>query len=239
MVGGCALNVLLNTSIAESEIFEGIYISPVSGDNGQSLGAILFHNPSIVCDYPFLGRGYGDVDEVPKMLVQDLLDHKIIAWYQGRSEIGARALGHRSFIGLPDSQDMKIKLSQVIKKREPYRPVAPMILTESFSDFFDSQHLSPFMTYAPRAKEITKRKAPAIVHNDGTARVQTLASEQNKILHTMLTEVGEITGVPILMNSSFNVSNTPIVDTPDDAISSFFASEADVLYLNGERYAKR
>ena len=239
MVGGCALNVLLNTSIAESGLFKEIYISPVSGDNGQSLGAILFHNPNMVCDYPFLGRGYGDVDEVPKMLVQDLLDHKIVAWYQGRSEIGARALGHRSFIGLPDSQDMKIKLSQVIKKREPYRPVAPIIPTESLSDFFDSHNLSPFMTYAPRARELTKRKAPAIVHSDGTARVQTLASEQNKILHATLTEVGKITGVPILMNSSFNISNTPIVDTPDDAISSFFASEADVLYLNGERYATR
>ncbi len=239
LVGGCSLNVLLNSAIVDSRLFQRIYVSPISGDGGQSLGAILFHHPNIDCAYPYLGQGFGDLDEVPQRLIEDLLQHKIVAWYQGRSEIGARALGHRSLFGLPDSHEMKIKISELVKRREPYRPVAPILPSESFFDFFDSANLSPFMTYAPRAKEITNQKAPAIVHIDGTSRVQTLASQDNEVLHTILRQIGEETGVPILMNTSFNIGNEPIVDTPDDALSSFISSEADVLYINGQRYARK
>jgi len=238
LVGGCSLNVMLNTAVINSKLFKKVYVSPVSGDCGQSLGAILFHHPDISCIYPYLGRGFGDLDEIPPSLVSDLLNHKIIAWYQGRSEIGARALGHRSFIGLPNSHEMKLKISQLVKKREPYRPVAPIVPSERLSDFFESSELSPFMTSAPKAKEITKQKAPAIVHYDGTSRVQTLSVQDNELLHNVLCQIGENTGIPILMNTSFNIANEPIVDTPNSAMRSFIGSEADVLYINGERYAK-
>ena len=119
LVGGCALNVLLNSAIAESGLFRRIYITPISGDGGQSLGAILFHNPHIRCDYPYLGRGWGEINNNSEMLIRDLLSHKIVAWFQGRSEIGARSLGHRSFLGLPDSISMRKRLSEKVKKREP------------------------------------------------------------------------------------------------------------------------
>ncbi len=239
LVGGCALNVVLNTKLLESGAFKNVYISPVSGDPGQSLGAILFYNPKIKCNYPFLGRGFGDLYHVPEQLVQDLLDHKIIAWYQGRSEAGARALGHRSFIGLADSLEMRDKLSQKVKKREPYRPVASIVASEFTEKFFDFESGgSPYMTFSPKVKEITKKLAPAIVHFDGTSRVQTMSDNDNHVLHKVLLEIGNITGVPILMNSSFNVMDEPIVDTPEDAFRNFFNSEADLLYINGKRYEK-
>jgi carbamoyltransferase len=126
----------------------------------------------------------------------------------------------------------------LVKKREPYRPVAPIVPSERLFDFFDSSDLSPFMTYAPKAKEITKQKAPAIVHYDGTSRVQTLSSHDNEVLHNVICQIGENTGIPILMNTSFNIANEPIVDTPNSAMKSLIGSEADILYINGKRYAK-
>jgi carbamoyltransferase len=236
MVGGCALNVLLNTALVQSNLFRKVYVSPVSGDGGQSLGALLFHHPYLACDYPFLGTSYGEVEDIPNKLIDDLLQHKIIAWYQGRSEIGARALGHRSFLGLPDSKEMKVKLNEHIKGREAYRPIAPIVSLEDVGEFFDSEKKSPFMTYALKAKENTKRYAPAIVHYDNTSRVQTLDSASNPILHAVLKQIGELTGVPILMNTSFNIASSPIVNTPSDAMQDFIKSKADVLYINGERY---
>ena len=239
MVGGCALNVVLNSKIAEKKCFEQIYVPPVSSDAGQSIGAILFNNPKIKCNYPFLGRGFGDIVNIPDNLIDDLLHHKIIAWYQGRSESGPRALGHRSFLGLPDSLKMKKKLSQNIKRREPFRPVAPIVAKEFLSKFFETEQESPFMTFSPKAKPITKKIAPAIVHIDGTSRIQSLKQKDNPVLHSVLLEIGKKTGAPILMNSSLNVMGEPIVDTPDDAFKNFYNCNADVLYINGERYTKR
>ena len=239
LVGGCALNVVLNSKLLESGHFDEVYTSPVSGDPGQSLGAILYHNPSIKCSYPFLGRGFGDCEKVPDRLLEDFLSHKIIAWYQGRSEAGARALGHRSFLGLADSIEMRNRLSIQIKKREPYRPVASIIASEFTEKFFDfKEGGSPFMTFSPKIKPITKKLAPAIVHFDDTSRVQTLTKEENPVLHQILLLIGENTGAPIIMNSSFNVANEPIIDTPEDAFRNFFNSDCDVLYINGVRYEK-
>lgn len=238
LVGGCALNVLLNSAIVDLGLFENVYVTPVSGDGGQSLGALLFNNPELKCDYPYLGRAYGDVERVPEGLIEDLLNQKIVSWYQGRSEVGARALGHRSFLGIPVSEEMKFKLSQRVKKREPYRPIAPIIAEEYAGQFFETQSASPYMTFAPRARRITNAKAPAIVHFDGTSRIQTLSAADNPILHRVLLRIGDSTGAPILMNSSFNVAGEPIVDTPEHALANFAASESEVLYINGERYEK-
>lgn len=239
LTGGCALNVNLNSRIMESGLFKNIYISPISSDCGQSLGAILYCFPNIKVDYPFLGRGFGNIKTVPDQVIQDLLDHKIIAWYQGRSEVGPRSLGHRSFIGLPDSVAMKKRLSEEVKKREPYRPVSPIVLKEDVNNFFNFQGNSPFMTFAPKAKPITKKIATAIVHYDGTSRIQTILKKENPILHKILTELKNREKAPILMNSSFNIAGEPIVDTPEDALKSFKKSNADVLYINGERFFKK
>lgn len=239
LTGGCAYNVNLNTRLQDSELFDKIFVSPVSGDCGQSLGALLFHNPQLNCEYPYLGRSFGEVsnvDKVVKEVVRDLVNHKIVAWYQGRSEVGARALGHRSFLGIPDSTEMRDRLSIEIKKREPYRPVAPIIIADEVSVWFETTTLSPYMTFAPKATDCTRKKAPAIVHADNTSRLQIVSLISNPVMYQILTGIKEITKVPILMNTSLNVAAEPIVDTPEDAYKIFKKSGADVLYINGERY---
>lgn len=238
LVGGCALNVLLNSKVQDLGIFNQVITTPISSDSGQSLGAIMFRYPKLKCTYPFLGRGFGDTDKVPDGLLEDLISEKIVAWYQGRSEIGPRALGHRSFIALPNSLEMKNKLSVDVKRREMYRPVAPMVTEEDVNVYFNETYPSPYMTYSPTVKEITKEKAPAIVHFDNTSRVQTVSKTDNPIMHKILKMVENETGVPILMNSSLNVAGEPIVDSIEDAFRNFHNSQADVLYVNGRRYVK-
>lgn len=238
LVGGCALNVNLNTSIVETGMFDNIYIPPIASDCGQSLGAILHLYPKIKVSYPFLGRGFGEVDVLPSQIIDDLLSRKIIAWYQGRSEIGPRALGHRSFIGLPGSMEMKVQLSEKVKGREPYRPVSPTVLMHEVEKYFDFNSHSDYMTFSPLAKDITKEKAPAVVHRDNSSRIQTLSRSDNPVLAMILEGLLSRGEPPIIMNTSFNVMGQPIVDTPDDALSTFKDCSADVLYINGNRYTK-
>ena len=237
LCGGCALNVNLNSFLSDSNIFDKIYISPLSTDCGQSLGSILYHEASVECSYPFLGRGFGDVEELPPLLIDDLLHGKLIGWYQGRSEVGPRALGHRSILGLPSTLEMRNRLNS-IKGREPYRPIAPIIPQQYLHQFFNTHTPSPYMTFAPQVADITKQKAPAVVHFDGTSRVQTIDQQDNPILHEVCIKIGELTDAPILMNSSFNLNGEAIVDTPEDALLCFARSQIDVLYLNGERFTK-
>jgi len=245
LTGGCALNITLNSRLIESDLYQGVYVSPISSDCGQSLGAVLFKYPGIICEYPYLGREFNPygpddskIDCDISQLVADLVSGKIVAWYQGRSEIGPRALGHRSFIGLPNSIEMRDRLSIKVKHREPYRPVAAIILAEDEHEFFESKGDFRYMTFVAKAKEVTQRCAPAIVHYDGTTRLQTLGQSDNPLLYRCLKELKKRTGVPIIMNSSFNVAGYPIVDTPEDAMINFNESEADVLYLNGLRIQK-
>ncbi|MCT4574831.1 MAG: carbamoyl transferase NodU family protein [Alphaproteobacteria bacterium] len=240
ITGGCALNIILNSKLIDDKIYDNIYVSPISSDCGQSLGGLLFNYPNIICEYPFLGRGYGEIDEVfnYKQIVSDLIEGNIIAWYQGRSEIGPRSLGHRSFIGLPSSINMHDKLSVKVKKREKYRPVAAIVPLEMCSDYFYQDYESPFMTMCYKAKPITKSLAPAIVHVDGTCRVQTLRYEENPFIYNILLILKEKGEVPMIMNSSLNVDGEPIVDTIDDVKKTFKNSKADVLYINGKRFIK-
>lgn len=236
MSGGCSLNISLNSKLLDDNIFNNVYVSPVSTDGGQSLGAILYRYPNIKVKYPFLGRGKEEINNYDEQIIEDLLNHKVIAWFQGRSEIGARALGHRSFIGIPDSIEMRVKISEKIKKREPYRPVAAMIPEEYVADYFEQEYSSPYMTFCAKAKEITKIEAPAVVHFDGTTRVQTVSKENNPIIYDILMKLKENKKAPILMNTSLNVASEPIVDTPADAINTYSLSAADELYIDGEKY---
>ncbi len=190
LVGGCALNITLNSKLIDEKIFDNVYVSPISTDSGQSLGAILYHYPNIKCNYPYLGRGFeSNVIYDKNEIIEDLLSNKIIAWYQGRSEIGARALGHRSFIGIPNSVEMRKKISEEIKGREPYRPVAAIIPRIFVNKYFYQNYDSPYMTFCASAKDITKKLAPAIVHYDGTTRVQTLEKNDNPILYDIMLEL--------------------------------------------------
>ena len=236
MSGGCSLNISLNSKLLDENIFDRVYVSPISTDGGQSLGAILYRHPSIKVNYPFLGRSKDEIDDYDEQVIEDILNHKIIAWFQGRSEIGARALGHRSFIGIPDSIDMRVKISEKVKKREPYRPVAAMIPEEYISDYFEQNYSSPYMTFCAKARQITREKAPAIVHFDGTTRVQTVSKKDNPIIYDILIKLKDSGKIPILMNTSFNVAGEPIVDTQEDAIKTYKLSGADELYIDGARY---
>lgn len=236
LVGGCALNISLNSKLLDEKIYKNVYVSPISTDSGQSIGAILYHNPKIKCNYPYLGRGKESNILYDKEIIDDLLNEKIVAWYQGRSEIGARALGHRSFIGIPTSEKMRKKISEKVKGREPYRPVAAIIPLEEVNNYFYQDYNSPYMTFCAKAKKITKEKAPAIVHKDGTTRVQTITKADNPIMYEILLQLKEKTGVPIIMNTSLNVMGDPISDTIDDAIETFKKSKADYLYINGSKY---
>ena len=236
LVGGCALNITLNSKLIDDGIYDNVYVSPISSDAGQAVGALLYNNPKLKCDYPFLGYGKESNYFYDENIINDLLEGKIVAWYQGKSEIGARALGHRSFIGIPTSEEMRVKISEKVKGREPYRPVACIVPYEEVNNYFEQNYESPYMTFCSQAKSITKKMAPAIVHYDGTTRVQTLRKEENPILYDIILKLKEKIGVPILMNTSLNVMGDPICDTVEDAIETYEKSKADCLYINGVKY---
>jgi carbamoyltransferase len=237
LTGGCALNVILNSAIAESGMFEHVVVGPASSDSGQSLGALLWRNPDLTMKLPFLGRGGPDLDECPTTFVDDLLSGRIVGWFEGRSEIGPRALGHRSILCLPFPASQKDRLNQ-LKGREPYRPIAPMIRESDLTRFYHTTTPSPYMTFAPHATWETQMKAPAIVHYDGTSRLQTIRVETHRALHQALDALEEAIGIPILCNTSFNFAGEPIVDTAEDAHRSFANSNLDVLYIDGERIVR-
>jgi carbamoyltransferase len=232
--GGCALNVKLNEVLATSDLFARVFTPPNPGDDGQSMGALL-HRLSVRCDYPYLGRSFGEMTEVHPRAVDDLVKGRLVMWFNGRSEIGPRALGHRSILGIPASIGARVALSEQVKRREWYRPVAGVVLEEEAHRWFDLEGASPFMLRAVPVRDITWERAPAIVHIDGTCRVQTVSRAQDSVMYDLLVQVGQATGVPVLMNTSMNLPGEPIVDTPEDAMTAFIQLGADVLYLNGDR----
>jgi len=237
LTGGCALNVVLNSAIVDSGLFDNVVVGPASSDTGQSLGALLWRDRSLVATGPFLGRGEASLDSCPTELVDDLLAGRLVGWFEGRSEIGPRALGHRSILTLPFPHQQRDRLNK-LKGREPYRPVAPMIRLRDLDRFFATRTPSPYMSFAPRAHLTTRELAPAIVHRDGTSRLQTVTQNTHPALHAALDILDSVAGVPILCNTSFNFDGEPMVDTPDDARKSFDGSGLDVLYINGERLAR-
>jgi len=250
IVGGCALNVDLNTALHDKGWFKGgVYNVPNSHDGGQAVGGLLYHYPHVArIKYPFIGRkfpgfdiyGEGEIEGVPEQVVEavvnDLIKGEVIAWYDGREENGPRALGHRSLIGLPINNKMKHLISVIIKKREPWRPVAPIVLAEELTRWFETTQMSPYMTTAPKARQETIALCPAIIHEDGTSRVQTLAHQDNPILHTIIRVMADKTGLPpIIMNTSFNEANDTIVSDPLNAIKQAKKMGVQILYINGMR----
>ena len=236
LCGGCALNIGLNEAVRRSGWFENTYVPCVPNDSGQSLGAILFNYPSIRCEYPYLGRSFGSITAFdPEAVIADLLSGHIVAWYQGASEIGPRALGHRSFLGLPFPEGMRERLSVEVKRREPFRPVSPVAEGESAASWFDLTGSSRYMSFSTRARSDRTAIIPAVVHVDGSVRVQTLSRSDNPELHSVLVGLRARGYPPILMNSSLNSPGEPMADTPEDAIGVYQRSGVDVLYVNGDR----
>ena len=234
--GGCALNIQLNERIRRSRMFEHVYVPPVANDSGQSLGAVLSHDPTIACDYPFLGRTSGRSCDAPyKLVTDDLLAGRVVAFCEGRAEIGPRALGNRSLFALPNSMDMHQRLSVEVKGREAYRPLAPTVLEDQASVWFDIDVPSPYMTFAPQTRAAAKSHIPAAIHIDGSARIQTVARHDGRSLSRILEELERRGHPPIVLNSSFNLSREAMVDSYDDAVRVYRTCGADILYLNGVR----
>jgi carbamoyltransferase len=155
----------------------------------------------------------------------------VIGWYQGRMEWGPRALGNRSVLADPRRAEMKNVINSKVKFREPYRPFAPSVLEEDVEDYFHFSGVSPYMTFVCRVRDDRKDKVPAVTHVDGTARIQTVSRRHNPRYWSLLNEFKTLTGVPILLNTSFNVKGEPIVCTPDDAVRCFLKTDIDYLVL--------
>lgn len=254
MAGGVALNCVLNARIRDKGPFKNVWVQPASGDAGTSLGAAIWidvnEHKAIHKNYEmphaYWGPDYSDeeiekflqwakvpyrklkniAEETADILVQD----KIIGWFQGRMEFGPRALGSRSILASPINASMQARLNEV-KDREDFRPVAPVVLEEDAPQWFENASYSPFMLFVHDVKEDKAGKIPAVRHVDGTARIQTVNKEQHQKYYELLKAFKEKTGVPVLVNTSFNTLGKPIVCTPRDAVECFWSSPFDALVI--------
>jgi carbamoyltransferase len=159
-----------------------------------------------------------------------IAEGKIVGWFQGRMEFGPRALGNRSILADPRRQDMKDILNSRIKFREPFRPFCPSVLAECVGEYFETDYPSPFMVMAYRIRPEQRLRIPAVTHGDGTGRLQTVERDTNPLYWKLIRAFGDVTGVPVLLNTSFN-ENEPIVHTPAQAIDCFLRTRMDVLSI--------
>ena len=255
MAGGVALNCVLNAVIRDYSNFRNIWVQPASGDAGTALGAALWvdaqlrkdEKKSFTMDHCYWGPEYTDeevekflkwtkvpyrkLENVAKETAEILAQDKIIGWFQGRMEFGPRALGSRSILASPIHAEMQSKLNE-IKDREDFRPVAPVVLESDAPEWFENGSYSPFMLFVYCVRSDKADKIPAVRHVDGTARIQTVNEQQHPQYYSLLKEFKKITGVPVLVNTSFNTRGEPIVCTPRDAIECFWTSPFDALVIN-------
>ncbi len=256
LAGGLFLNCVANNRILEETPFKEIFIQPAAGDSGGALGAACYVYSSIlknprnhIMTDAYLGPDFNG-DQIRRTLVNQKLDFKelndnelfehianilaqdkIVGWFQGRMEFGPRALGNRSILANPRNPDMRELLNSRVKKREPFRPYAPVVLEERAGEFFELKNLSPFMLLSPRVKDDKKKIIPAVTHVDGSARAQTVNKNTNPRLWRLIKEFENITGIPIIINTSFNLKGEPIVCSPQDAVDAFLKSQMDCLVL--------
>jgi carbamoyltransferase len=219
------------------------------------LNAVLGQPREFVHDDPFVGTSYGDVeigriiegcglqaewvDDVEHVAAGLLARGRMIGWFQGRMEFGPRSLGGRSILANPMRSDAKEVLNARVKHREAFRPFAPACPVERMSEFFESSIQSPFMAMACPVRPEKRHLLPATTHIDGSARLQTVTASQHPRFHGLLTRFGRLTGVPVLLNTSFNVMGAPIVESPIDAIRCFFSTGLDDLILGSHVIHKR
>lgn len=256
IAGGVALNCLANRVILDESGFNNMFIQPASSDTGIPLGCALY-GCHVLRKMPrkffmkdaFLGKEYSD-NEISRALknyggtscarskdvfhraAAELAKGKIIGWFQGKSELGPRALGHRSILADPRDPKMKEKLNRHVKHREPFRPYAPAVLEEYAAEYFDLPVQSPFMLLSARVREEKKNSIPAVTHVDGTARVQTVNKKDNPGLYDIIQEFYRITSVPLILNTSFNTVGVPIVETPENALNCFLKTGMDILIMD-------
>lgn len=264
LTGGCALNSSWNGKILERIPFKNLYVFFAPGDDGNAVGAALLEyykdNPiqsapaQIVL--PYLGerisqdaleslQKFGNMrSTLPKRksihirAAELIAEGKIVGWIQGRAEFGPRALGNRSILADPRDPNIKKRLNATVKQREMFRPYAPSILHEHGHEYFENYQESPYMERALCFREEVKKKVPGVVHVDGTGRLQTVKRDWNEKFYNLITAFKEITGIPLVLNTSFNVMGKPIVHSVEDAIAVFFTTGLDALVIENQLFEK-
>jgi carbamoyltransferase len=252
--GGVALNCVANGRLLKQTQFEQIYVQPAAYDAGAAVGAAFYiHNGLLgnkrdfVMDHAFWGPEYSHdeieaflkLSKVPYRKVKNpsaeaarlLAKGRIVGWFQGRMEFGPRALGKRSI--LADARDPKMKdvVNDVVKHRESFRPFAPSILAEKVSEYFDFSYPSPFMLLVYNVLPDKRDVIPSVTHVDGTGRVHTVEKATDPLYYNLIAEFEKLTGVPVVLNTSFNVQEEPIVCTPNDALRCFYTTGIDDLVI--------
>tara|TARA_Y100001963_G_scaffold26466_1_gene36041 strand:- start:4687 stop:6327 length:1641 start_codon:yes stop_codon:yes gene_type:complete len=252
ITGGVGLNCTGNGYLANSGLLENIFIQPASSDSGTSLGAAILGGLEYGSyfqsnfNHAYWGSSYSlqeikealsrsslkfeEVDNVGEAVAELLHKDQVVCNFQGRAEIGPRALGNRSVLANPCKKENLDRINK-IKGRESWRPLAPSILEEDYFNVVDTKHHSPYMLMACQVSEEYKEKIPAVVHVDGSCRPQTVFKSTNEIYHNIILEFKKRTGIPVVLNTSFNMYYEPIVNSPDDAIKSFTELGADSLCI--------
>jgi carbamoyltransferase len=261
IAGGVGMNAVANQRLAALPEFDEVFLPPVSGDAGLAAGAALEQAnregekaPGLIYHAAW-GIDYSDAEiaksakeidadikpvDDPATVAADLISRgKIVGWFQGRMEYGARALGHRSILADPKLEEMKDRVNAVVKFREGFRPFAPSAAEEHAGEYFEKIFYAPFMTFTFDVKPDMKAKIPAVTHVDGTARVQVVRQKVEPLYHKLISEVGRRTGVPMVLNTSFNIKGQPIVENPNQAISTYFGSGLQALVIGNFLLEKR
>lgn len=261
LAGGVALNCVANGRLLRETPFENVFVQPAAGDGGCAVGNAYYgyhvlgerprdrgpSSPQRPQRHAYLGRAYpdGDVvaaleasglpyrklDQVPRIAAEVLSRSKLIGWFTGGSEFGPRALGHRSILADPRQAEMKDVLNAKVKHREGFRPFAPAVLAEHVTEYFDLTIESPYMLLVAPVRAEKRHLVPAIVHVDGTARVQTVTRAENGRYRELIEWFHRLTGTPVVLNTSFNDRGEPIVETPAQALNFFGPSQLDYLFL--------
>ena len=259
LAGGVAYNSVMNGKILPNTPFKRVFVQPAAGDSGTALGACFhihcgilngarseemtgaytgpeFSDDEISAELERSGLSFDNStdDETPKRAAKDIAAGLVVGWFQGRMEFGPRALGNRSIVVDPRRPDMKEILNERIKKREPFRPFAPSILEERTAEYFEQTHPAPTMLMVYQIKPDRRGEIPAVTHVDGSGRLQTVSREVNSRYYDLISEFEKLTGVPVVLNTSFN-ENEPIVCTPSDAIECFKKTRMDSLYIGNFR----
>jgi carbamoyltransferase len=265
IAGGVALNCVANGRIAREAGFENVWVQPAAGDDGIAVGCAYYgllalqkRPRTFVMKHAYFGASYKDEDvakvvehpfvrlqtrtksspDICRDTAEALAAGHVVGWFQGRSEFGPRALGNRSILADPRNPKMKDILNSRVKHRQAFRPFAPIVMAERADAIFEGSEPSPFMLLAKSVHPEWRDRIPAVVHVDGTARVQTVDAEANPVLYRLLREFEALTGVPVLLNTSFNVKGEPIVEAPADAMHCFLATGIDYLVLHDKLIAK-
>jgi len=238
--GGSFLNCNANSKVVMYSKFKNVHHFPACGDDGTSVGSALYVAHHILGesrhdyqqkDLCYTGREYQSQTPDYEYIAKQLADGKIIGFFQGRSEFGPRALGNRSILADPRNFHNRELINHVVKNREWFRPFAPVTLEECYQDWFDFPIPSPYMLYTAQVKQ--SEKIPAVTHVDGSARFQTVTEESNKHYYEIIKAFGNLTGVPVLLNTSLNGNGQPILETKEDAEEFYKNSNLDMMIING------